>query len=261
MRVCSSSDSSALGAAAMWSATSGWIPKRSVTCRSYVSAQRCRSFSASMSWATMRTRSPARRTLPSSSVAASSRAAISLRLCSRCLNAITDVREITLRARIFDRCAMTSSVIPSAKYSFSRSALRFRNGKTATDGGRGCGGAERASTNAAIEAKRSAGALARALRSRVDREGDPEVGHQRLALVQQDVLRLDVAVDHLVGMRVAQGGSDLAGDGEGLIHRQLLLALELEAQRLSLDVRHDVKQEAVRLAGVVQRQEIGRAHV
>ena len=44
-------------------------------------------------------------------------------------------------------------------------ALRFRNGKTATDGERGCAGAVRASVNAAIEAKRSAGAFARALSS------------------------------------------------------------------------------------------------
>ena len=55
--------------------------------------------------------------------------------CCRCLNGITDVREITLSARIFDRCAMTSSVMPSAKYSFSGFALRLRNGSTATDDG------------------------------------------------------------------------------------------------------------------------------
>src|SRR5439155_24454032 len=82
---------------------------------------------------------------------------------ARCLKGITDVREITLRARSFDRCAITCSVMPSAKYSFSGSALRFRNGKTATDGGRGAAGAARASVNAAIEPNRSAGVLARAL--------------------------------------------------------------------------------------------------
>ena len=61
---------------------------------------------------------------------------ISFRLCARCLNGITEVREITWRARIFDRCAMTSSVIPSAKYSCSGSAPRLRNGSTATEGNR-----------------------------------------------------------------------------------------------------------------------------
>ena len=85
----------------------------------------------------MRTRSPACRTLPSSTVVAPSRLPISFRVCCRCLNGMTEVREITWRARIFDRCAMTSSVIPSAKYSFSGSALRLRNGSTAMDRARG----------------------------------------------------------------------------------------------------------------------------
>ena len=74
--------------------------------------------------------------------------------------------------------------------------------------------------------------------------------------MQQNVLRLDVAVDHLVGVRVAQGGSYLASDGKGLIHRQLLLALELGAQRLTLDVGHDVEQAAAGLTGVVQREDV-----
>ena len=37
------------------------------------------------------------------------------------------------------------------------------------------------------------------------RQGDPEVRHQRRAVVQQDVLGLDVAVDHTVSMRVVEG--------------------------------------------------------
>ena len=90
-----------------------------------------------MSCATIRTRSPARRTLPSSSVATSSLAPISRRLCSRFLNGITEVREMTLRERIFESWAITSSVMPSAKNSFSGSALRLRNGSTATDGSLG----------------------------------------------------------------------------------------------------------------------------
>src|SRR6202521_1587312 len=106
----------------------------SVSWRSYVSAHKCRSADASMSCATIRTRSPTRRPLPSRSVATSSLAPISLRLSSRFLKGITDVREMTFRERIFDSWAITSSVMPSAKNSFSGSALRFRNGRTATEG-------------------------------------------------------------------------------------------------------------------------------
>ena len=47
---------------------------------------------------------------------------------------MTEAREITLSDRIFESCAMTSSVIPSVKNSFSGSLLRLRNGRTATDG-------------------------------------------------------------------------------------------------------------------------------
>src|SRR2546428_387008 len=130
-----------------------------------------------MSCATIRTRSPARRTLPSSSVATSSFAAIARSPSWRFLNGITEVREITSRARIFDSCAMTSSVIPSAKYSFSGSALRFTNGRTATERSRG-------------------GAHG---------EGDAEVRDHRLAFVEQDVLRFDVPMDHALVVRVAEG--------------------------------------------------------
>src|SRR5438309_1557859 len=186
-----------------------------------------------MSCATTRTRSRARRTLPSSRVATPSFAAIARSPSWRCLNGITEVREITSRARIFDSCAMTSSVIPSAKYSFSGSALRFRNGSTATDRGLGrtTPDVARASANAPAEANRSAGtpasvqlALAeRLLRAHVlggphdeprlgqslacggaDREGDTEVRDHGLAFVEQDVLRFDVPMDHPLVVRVAE---------------------------------------------------------
>ena len=113
----------------------------------------------------MRTRSPSRRTLPSSSAATSKRAPISRRLCCRCLSGITEVLEITVRARIFDSCAMMSSVIPSAKYSFAGSGLKFVNGSTAIDLGLGrtARGWVSASANAAAEANRSAGTVASAL--------------------------------------------------------------------------------------------------
>jgi hypothetical protein len=109
---------------------------------------------ASISWATIRTRSPTRLTLPSSRVAAERRAPISRRLRSRFLNIITEVREITLSERILESWAMTSSVMPSAKYSFSGSPLRLRNGRTATEraGARNASGLVSAAENSATEA-------------------------------------------------------------------------------------------------------------
>ena len=41
---------------------------------------------------------------------------------------------------------------------------------------------------------------------------DPEVRHQRVAALEQDVLRFDIAMDHPVCVRVAQGVRYLARD-------------------------------------------------
>src|SRR5438477_646232 len=58
---------------------------------------------------------------------------ISVDLVGRPRYCITEVREITLRSLIFDRFVSTSSWMPSAKYAFSFSSLRFSKGKTAID--------------------------------------------------------------------------------------------------------------------------------
>jgi hypothetical protein len=69
---------------------------------------------------------------------------------------------------------MTSSVMPSAKYSFSGSALRLRNGSTATE--RGFAGAAAAPRIASVKpvavAKRSAGVRARARRTAASRASE-----------------------------------------------------------------------------------------
>ena len=87
-------------------------------------------------------------------------------------------------------------------------------------------------------------------------ERDAEVGDQRLAVVQQDVLGLDVAVDDAVAVRVVERGGDLAGDPDRVVDRELLLPVEPVAQRLALDERHDVEEEAVGLARVEQREDV-----
>ena len=59
---------------------------------------------------------------------------------------MTDVREMTRSAEILDSRAMSSSVIPSAKYSCAGSGVRFSSGRTAREwiSGRLAGAADRA---------------------------------------------------------------------------------------------------------------------
>ena len=93
------------------------------------------------------------------------------------------------------------------------------------------------------------------------RQRDPEVRHQRLTRLQQDVLRLDVAVNDAALVREAQRPRHRLRDLECLLHRKLLLPIQLVAQGLALDVGHDVVQERVGHAGIVERQDVGMLQV
>ncbi len=62
-----------------------------------------------------------------------------------------------------------------------------------------------------------------------------------MALGEQNVLRLDVAVHDPLAMRVVQRIGHLGGNAQRLMHRQHRRPLESGAQRFSLDQRHDVE--------------------
>ena len=77
-----------------------------------------------------------------------------------------------------------------------------------------------------------------------DGPGHPEVGHHRLVAIDQDVLGLDVAVDHAVGMGVPSALRHLADDLHRLVERQLALARQSLPERFAFHVRHRVPQPA-----------------
>ena len=52
-------------------------------------------------------------------------------------------------------------------------------------------------------------------------QGDAEVGDQGGAVLEQDVLRLDVAVDDALAVRVVERRGHLAREPERLVHREL----------------------------------------
>ena len=60
---------------------------------------------------------------------------------------------------------------------------------------------------------------------------------------------------------VLQRLGDLAGDLERVVDGELLLPVQPVAQRLALDERHDVVQQAVGLARVVQAEDVGMLEV
>jgi hypothetical protein len=77
-----------------------------------------------------------------------------------------------------------------------------------------------------------------------------------VAALQQDVFRLDVAVNELVLVRMGQRVGHLARDAERLVHGQLPLPPQAVAERLALDIRHDVVEEPIRLARIVERHDV-----
>jgi hypothetical protein len=88
-------------------------------------------------------------------------------------------------------------------------------------------------------------------------ERDAEVGEHRLTLLDEDVLRLDVAVDELLAVRVVQRTRHLLRDRECLLDPELVLPIQLVAERLAADEGEDVVEEAVRLAGVDEGEDVG----
>jgi hypothetical protein len=71
----------------------------------------------------------------------------------------------------------------------------------------------------------------------VERAGDAEVGDLgRALLVDQDVLRLDVAVDDAARVRGAERAGDLDRVGDRLVDRQPAHAADAVLERLALDV-------------------------
>ena len=64
-------------------------------------------------------------------------------------------------------------------------------------------------------------------------ERDAEVGDQGLAVLQQDVLGLDVAVDDAALVGEVEGGGDFLRQADGVLDRELLLAGEAAAERLA----------------------------
>ena len=88
------------------------------------------------------------------------------------------------------------------------------------------------------------------------RPRDPEVSDHRPPAAQQDVLRLDVAVDHARLMRVRECRGHVAHDRQRVGKRQLHLALEPVPQRLARHERHDEVEQVAAAARVEEWNDV-----
>ena len=58
-------------------------------------------------------------------------------------------------------------------------------------------------------------------------------------------------------MRVGERFGDFARDAQGVVDRQLPFAVDAFLQRLALDERHDIVEDAVDGAGIEDREDVG----
>ena len=143
-----------------------------------------------------RSRSPARRTLPSRTAPTPSRSPIARTSAPEARNWNEEVREATRTPRMRARAAISSSARPSQKYSWSRAGLRSANGRTAIEGAfvssgdAACGAeptASSAKSSSRAVGKRSSGRLARHRRDdALDARGQRPARERRGRLVPQD---------------------------------------------------------------------------
>src|SRR5439155_16922387 len=114
-------------------AISCWTAKMSLSSRSNVRVQSSIPSAALINSATIRTRSPCLRTVPSSNVATPNFSPIVLLSSFLSLKRNEELRPITFNSLICARAAINSSESPSEKYSSFGSPLSFNNGRTAID--------------------------------------------------------------------------------------------------------------------------------
>ena len=89
-----------------------------------------------------------------------------------------------------------------------------------------------------------------------ERARDAEVRHDRVSVGEQHVLRLDVAVHHFLAMGVVERRGDRSGNTERLVDGEAARAGDSIAQRLAAEIGHGEPEEAVALAGVVDREDV-----
>ena len=88
------------------------------------------------------------------------------------------------------------------------------------------------------------------------RARDTEVSHERVTVMQEDILRLDVTMHDATAMGVVERFGGLAGEPDRIRDRQATIAREPCTERLAIHERHRVIRQPVGLAGAEQRHDV-----
>jgi hypothetical protein len=74
---------------------------------------------------------------------------------------------------------------------------------------------------------------------------------------EKDILRIDVAVQHAVGMRVAECVREVPEDGDGICDGDGATGTESRAERIALDPRHHVVWPTLQVPGPDHGNDVG----
>ena len=91
---------------------------------------------------------------------------------------------------------------------------------------------------------------------RDERSRHAEVREKDVAVGDQHVVRLDIAMDDALGMGVCQRVRQLVQDSDDFPDRQATNLPESGSKRLAVDERHDVERHRVRQSRVEERQDV-----
>jgi hypothetical protein len=89
-----------------------------------------------------------------------------------------------------------------------------------------------------------------------DGHGDPEIGDDRLALLQKDIFRFDVAVDDAHAVGIGERISCITGDLYCIVDRKRSLAVQAFAEGFPGNERHHIVEDPVGLSGVEDREDV-----
>jgi len=90
-----------------------------------------------------------------------------------------------------------------------------------------------------------------------DGPGDPEIRHPGVSTGQHDVRGFDIPMNHTATVGIGKGVRHFPGDLQGVFQGKLFLPIQPVPQGLPIHLGHHEVKDALRLAGIIQGQDVG----